>query len=95
MHFCSITKAFIKKDIDYDWDGLGHFPDFLISLHDLLDSPLQTNNVIKSAIAKISRQKQQYIFHPTTRLCKGFQLTAGNLALYFLFFDGIVIICSL
>lgn len=33
-----------KKDIDYDWYGLGHFADFFVALHDLLDASLCVAN---------------------------------------------------
>lgn len=50
-----------EKDIDYDWDCLGDFPHFLISLHYLLDSPLQTNNVIDQKICEKYQRKQRTV----------------------------------
>lgn len=35
------TKLLLKKDIDYNWYCLGHFTDFLVSLHDFFDTTLK------------------------------------------------------
>lgn len=88
------TRKSIEKDINYDRDGLCDFPHFLIRLHNLLDPPLKPNrHDIPDAIELNTKTNQIFAF--SGLFSRDFALTAGNLALYLRFFDGMVVFCSL
>lgn len=70
-------NSILKKDIDYDWNCLGHFAHFFISLHNFLNSSLQTNNIITNH--KLQEPLNNIIFCPPLALIVIFHLRLETL----------------